>query len=49
MRKLPKLIKFESRNRKLHKPRKQHVYMQSRTQSMAVRRLGAGHDSGETE
>jgi hypothetical protein len=26
-----------------------HVTIQSRTQSIPVRRLGAGHDSGETE
>ena len=26
-----------------------HVTIQSRTQIMPVRRLGAGHDSGETE
>ena len=28
---------------------KNPIKVQSRTQSMPVRRLGAGHDSGETE
>jgi hypothetical protein len=38
----PKIRGWEAQNEGLMK-------IQSRTQSMPVRRLGAGHDSGETE
>ena len=40
---------FPSQGSQARGTRLQTKQMQSRTQSMPVRRLGAGHDSGETE